>query len=206
MTFDVGSFVGGLSGAAVAIVAIIVGARYAKRSSDQAKISADAALGSARTALETLELEKQKYAEAHEVELRVDLTLVLGPEPGLMVTLFNSKATIGIESFALLLDRRFIMLEPQNGPHIELPVDLDRYRRHVIVIPADLLAAMFVEDIGMSGQHVLRAFITDSREVVHISGEIEFDIDKYYTAPTLLVGRPLKARDELLPMITADPA
>lgn len=205
MTFDVGSFVGGLSGAAVAIVAIIVGAKYAKRSSDHARTSADASLESARTTRQLLELEKQKYAEAHDVELRVELALVLAPEPGLMVTLFNAKAPVGIEFFALLVDRRFIMLEPQNGPHIELPTNLEQYERHVIVIPANLLAAMLVEDVGVSGKPVLHAFIADSREEVHLSGEIEFDIDTYYTEPTLMMTRSLRAKDELLPMVKASP-
>lgn len=203
MTFDVGSFVGGLSGAAVAIVAIIVGAKYAKRSSDQAKTSADAAFNSAKTAQDALDLEKQKYAESTEVELRVDLTLVLGADPGLMVTLYNVRAPVRIEWLALLLDNRFIMLEPQDDLCIKLPVNLERYSRHVVVIPAWLLAAMLVEDAGLSGKAMTRAFIVDSREQVHISGEVEFDIDKYYTTPTLMVPRSLKARDELLPMIPA---
>jgi len=203
MAFDWGSFIGGLTGGAVGIVAIVVGARYAKRSADQAAVSANAALSSAHIAQESIDLDRQKHSETNEVELMVDLTLVLDKQAALMITPYNLKAPVTLEWLALILDKRFIMLEPQDHPFIKLPVTLERYSRYPIVIPADLLAAMLVEDVGLSGKVILKAFLTDSRNEVHLSGELEFNIDEYYTTPTLFIARTIKARDELMPMVSA---
>src|SRR5450756_2058506 len=98
MAFDWGSFIGGLTGGAVGIVAIVVGARYAKRSADQAAVSANAALSSAHIAQESIDLDRQKHSETNEVELMVDLTLVLDKQAALMITPYNLKAPVTLES------------------------------------------------------------------------------------------------------------
>lgn len=134
-----------------------------------------------------LDFEKEKWEESNSPNIEVQQPSLLGLSESITLVAVNKGIpAVILREVGFWLDdaRDMIHLTPREHQILNLPVQLERWEKHIIQIHSSLMASILRDDCGYNGSVVLAGFFMDTLDNIYLSMNSSIlDIDKWYVEP-----------------------